>query len=111
MRYEESKIGKVLVVKVKEARIAADSAPRFKADLIDYVKSGSHNIVLDLSEVTFIDSSGLGALIGTLKAIGKTGEIVIGGALPTVVCMFELTRMDRVFRLVKNIDEAVSSFS
>jgi len=111
MKYQETQIGNILVVKVLESRITADVASRFKADMVDYVKAGHHNLILDLSDVSFIDSSGLGALIATLKVIGKDGEIVIAAAPPTVVVMFELTRMDRVFRLIKSVDEAVSSFS
>jgi anti-sigma B factor antagonist len=111
MTYQETQIGNLFVVKILESRITADVASRFKSDLVDYVKAGHRNIILDLSDVTFIDSSGLGALIATLKVIGKDGEIIIAAAPPTVVVMFELTRMDRVFRLVKSVDEAVSSFS
>ena len=110
MRYEQSKIGQVLILKVKEDHIAADNASRLKSDLIGFVKSGSRQIALDVSEVSFIDSSGLGALIATRKVIGDGGGIVISNALPAVVCMFELTRMDRVFRLVRSTEEAVSSF-
>jgi len=111
MKYQETKIGKILVVKILDSRITADVASRFKADMVDYVKAGHRHLVLDLSDVTFIDSSGLGALIATLKVIGKEGEILIAAAPPTVVVMFELTRMDRVFRLIKTVDEAVASFS
>jgi len=111
MKYQETKIGSILVVKILESRITADVSSRFKADIVDYVKAGNRNIVLDMSDVTFIDSSGLGALIAILKVIGKDGEIVIAAAPATVVVMFELTRMDRVFRLIKSVDEAVSSFS
>jgi anti-sigma B factor antagonist len=111
MKYQETKIGNAFVVKVLESRITADVSSRFKADMMDFVKAGQHKIVLDLSDVTFIDSSGLGALIAILKVIGKDGEIVIAAAPATVAVMFELTRMDRVFRLIKTVDEAVSSFS
>ena len=68
-------------------------------------------IVLDMSDVTFIDSSGLGALIASLKIIGDDGELVLCGARDTVESMFKLTRMNKVFRMFGSPEEAVSSLS
>jgi anti-sigma B factor antagonist len=111
MRFEESKTGDVLVAKVLESRIAADVAPRFKQDLIEYVSKGNRSIVLDLSEVTFIDSSGLGALIASLKALGNDGELVLCGTRDSVNSMFKLTRMNKVFRMFDSADKAVEALS
>jgi anti-sigma B factor antagonist len=111
MRFEESKSGDILIARVLDARIGADVAPRFKEDMISYVKGGNRAIVLDLSEVTFIDSSGLGALISCLKVIGKEGELVLSGTRGTVASMFKLTRMDKVFRMFNGVDEAVTALS
>jgi anti-sigma B factor antagonist len=111
MRFEENKVGEVLVAKVLEARIAADIAPRFKAHLAEYMAQGNRSIVLDLEAVTFIDSSGLGALVSSLKSMGKEGDLVIAGAHGAVASMFKLTRMDKVFRMYAGTDEAVAALS
>ena len=111
MRFEEHSFGNILVVKVLESRIAADVAARFKQALIEYVNNGHRVLVLDLSDVTFIDSSGLGALIGSLKAIGDDGELALCGARETVVTMFKLTRMNKVFRLFDSQEQAVAALS
>jgi anti-sigma B factor antagonist len=111
MRFAENKIGNVLVAKVLESRITADVASRFKQDLIEFVTKGNQMIVLDLREITFIDSSGLGALIGSLKVIGDDGELVLCGARDTVANMFKLTRMNKVFRMFPNTEEAVAALS
>jgi anti-sigma B factor antagonist len=111
MRFEENKVGNVLVAKVLEGRIAADVAPRFKAHLAEYMTKGNRSIVLDLGAVTFIDSSGLGALVSSLKSMGKDGDLVVSGAHGAVASMFKLTRMDKVFRMYGNSDEAVSALS
>jgi anti-sigma B factor antagonist len=111
MRFEESKSGDILIAKVLEARIGADVASRFKEEIVGYVKSGNRAIILDLSDVTFIDSSGLGALISCLKAMGQEGELVLSGTRGTVSSMFKLTRMDKVFRMFNNTDEAVAALS
>jgi anti-sigma B factor antagonist len=111
MRFEESKIGSVLIAKILESRISADVAPSFKEDLINYITKGNRVLVLDMSQVTFIDSSGLGALIASLKIMGDDGELVLCGARDTVDSMFKLTRMNKVFRMFSSPEEAVSSLS
>src|SRR5271169_3195575 len=109
MRFEERKIGDVFIAKVLESRIAADVAARFKEDLIEYVTNGHRTFVLDLSEVTFIDSSGLGALIASLKVIGADGELALCGARETVASMFKLTRMNKVFRMFNTPEDAAAA--
>jgi anti-sigma B factor antagonist len=111
MRFEENKVGDVLVAKVLDGRIAADIAPRFKAHLGEFIASGNRSIVLDLGAVSFIDSSGLGALISTLKTIDNDGDLVISGARAAVASMFKLTRMDKVFRMYETSDAAVAALS
>jgi len=111
MRFEERRIDDVLVAKVLESRISADVAAPFKQALVDYIINGNRRLVLDLSDVTFIDSSGLGALIGSLKAIGEDGELALCGARETVANMFKLTRMNKVFRMFSTPDDAVAACS
>jgi anti-sigma B factor antagonist len=111
MQFEESTLKSALVVRVHENRIVADVTPQFKEGLVAYIMSGNKKIVLDLSEVTFIDSSGLGALIGSLKAVGTDGELVLCGARDAVVNMLKLTRMDKVFHIFDTVEEAASYLS
>lgn len=111
MRFEERKIGNVFIAKVLESRIAVDVAPLFKKDLVEFVTKGNRMIVLDMTDVTFIDSSGLGALIGTLKVMGNDGELVLSGACESVVNMFKLTRMNKVFRMFNSAEEAAAALS
>ena len=111
MRFEHTIVGDVLVARVLDSRIVADVAPRFKHQLIDYVTSGNRSIVLDMQAVSFIDSSGLGALVSSLKAIGRDGDLVLCGTGGTVTSMFKLTRMDKVFRMFGTTEEAVAALS
>ena len=99
MRFEENRVGDVLVARVLDGRIAADVAPQFKAHLANYAKNRGLSIVLDLGAVSFMDSSGLGALISSLKSIGSDGHLVISGARGPVAMMFKLSRMDKILRL------------
>jgi anti-sigma B factor antagonist len=111
MRFEESTVGNLFIAKVLESRITADVAPRFKQDLIGFVTKVNRAVIIDLSDVTFIDSSGLGALIGSLKVMNDDGELVLCGARDSVAGMFKLTRMNKVFRMFHSVEDAVSALS
>jgi anti-sigma B factor antagonist len=111
MRFEETKSGDILITKVMEARIGADVASSFKEGMIHYLNRDNRAVVLDLSEVTFIDSSGLGALISCLKSMGRERELALSGTRGTVASMFKLTRMDKVFRMFDSTEQAVAALS
>ena len=111
MRIEESRIGEVLVVKPMDRRIDASSAAAFKALLNDRIQGGQQRIVLNLSEVDFIDSTGLGAIVSSLKSMGEFGDLVISNPRETVMSLFRLTRMNRVFNILPSEEEALASLS
>jgi anti-sigma B factor antagonist len=67
--------------------------------------------VLDLSKVEFIDSSGLGAIVSSLKRMGGRGELVVCGLREPTMTLFRLTRMDRVFQVFDSEQQAVSALS
>jgi anti-sigma B factor antagonist len=97
------------LVRIDDARLTAAIAPDFKQRMADAVEAGHNRLVLDLSRVTFIDSTGLGALVGVLKRIGNRGDLAVCGLQPAVQQMFKLTRMDRVFRIFPDAETALAS--
>ncbi|KAA3606621.1 MAG: anti-sigma factor antagonist [Calditrichaeota bacterium] len=111
MQLEEKKSGNVLVINILEARMDARVAADFKSRMFNLINSGNTFIVLNFSEVDFIDSSGLGAIVSVLKTIGKNGDIVLSGINDTVMTMFRLTRMDKVFDIYSSESEAVTELS
>jgi len=111
MRLEAVKVGSVMVVEPKERRIDAAAAAAFKASLIDLILGGERRIVIDLAAVDFIDSTGLGAIVSTLKALGQEGELAICNPRETVMNLFRLTRMNRVFEILSSREEAVASLN
>lgn len=99
MNLEQRVDSGALSVKVLDKRMDARSAQEFKERLGALIGSGHHFIMLDISEVEFIDSSGLGALVSLLKQLGGQGEIAIGGVRDSVASLFKLTRLDKVFQI------------
>lgn len=86
-----------LFITVSEPRIDAAIATRFKDKLRDIVLRGRKPVVLDMSQVDFMDSSGLGAMIAVRKALPEALPLVLEGLTPNVERVFRLTRMDSVF--------------
>ncbi|MDB5541000.1 MAG: anti-sigma factor antagonist [Devosia sp.] len=101
--------GGVLVLAVTETRLTAAVAPQFKQLVLDQIEAGNTRLVLDLSEVGFIDSTGLGAMVGILKRVGSRGDVAVCGLQPAAAQMFRLTRMDKVFRIYDDADAAVGA--
>jgi anti-sigma B factor antagonist len=88
------------VVTVHSARLDASLAPTFKTEMSAIIQAGARQIVLDLSEVKMVDSSGLGTMVSLLKSMNGQGSISVRGATPSVLGLFKLTRMDRVFNVI-----------
>lgn len=91
--------GRTMIVRVMENRIDAAVAILFKDAMREMVAMPSDRIILDLSQVTFLDSSGLGAVVAVMKLMDAGRPLEIAGLTPTVEKVFRLTRMDRVFTI------------
>ncbi len=111
MRFTEVITGDVVVLTAREPRLDARNAPQLKAAIAAAVERGHAWIALDLSEVDFVDSSALGAIVSGLKLLGRKGDLVISGAREPVAALFRLTRMDKVFRMFPSVDEACQGLS
>lgn len=111
MQLDQRRAGDALIVTPLEDRLDARVATDFKERMIELIASGNTVIVLDLSKVEFIDSSGLGAIVSSLKRMGGRGELVVCGLRETTMTLFKLTRMDRVFQVFDSEQQAVSALS
>ncbi|MEP5633178.1 MAG: STAS domain-containing protein [Tateyamaria sp.] len=95
------------VVSVLDNRIDAAVAIEFKDVMRASTDEGNDIVILDLSEVHFIDSSGLGAIVAAMKHMGKSRKLALAGLTPTVEKVFRLTRMDSVFSVFPTLDGAL----
>lgn len=109
MEITRQTIDGVLVVKVCEDRIDAAVAIRFKDALREATVDAPARIVLDLSRVTFMDSSGLGAVIGAMKQLAPDRRLELAALSPAVQKVFRLTRMDRVFVIHASPEQAIEA--
>lgn len=99
--------GEIILIRVMDDRIDAASAIQFKERMREIVATPSMRVVLDMSNVGFLDSSGLGAVVSVMKALGPIRRLELSGLTPTVEKVFRLTRMDSVFIIHKVLPEGL----
>ncbi|NES79902.1 MULTISPECIES: STAS domain-containing protein [Okeania] len=81
-------------------------ATEFRQEISEQVEAGADIILIDFKDVTFMDSSGLGALVLALKTVRAAGsQLVVCSINEQVRILFELTSMDRVFDIFPNREE------
>jgi anti-sigma B factor antagonist len=96
-------------VVVARGEIHLATAPEFSDRLNGVIADGRTAIVVDLTEVGFIDSTGLSVLLNALRRITRAGgTLVLVCTNPTVLRLFEVTKMDSTFPIVGTRDEALA---
>ena len=105
------RMGDVTVAMVPVEELDASNAAEFKRDVAPLLEATT-KLVLDLSRVRFVDSSGLGAFISCLlKLDAKGGDVKLFGMSKQVRAVFELVRMHRIFDICGTREEAVRKFA
>jgi len=101
----------IVIIYVKEERLDAHNSGELKIEVQKLFAEGKKNVLIDLKDVRFIDSSGLGALVSGFKnAITNQGNLKLSTLQSQVRSMFELTRLHRVFEIFASTSEALDNF-
>ena len=83
-------------------------SPAVTAALNDMIDKKPERLVVDLSEVSYIDSAGLAALIQAMQKVeGYGGKFMLAGLQETVRSIFEISRLDQVFQIFPDADAAL----
>jgi anti-sigma B factor antagonist len=105
------KEAEALVIEVESATLTAANAKEFKAAIEPHLDA-EMNIVVDLSRVTFLDSSGLGIFLFCLKKLNqKGGDIKLCNVTKPVRVLFELVRLHQIIEVFNSKEEALASFA
>lgn len=91
--------GATLIIEVNETRVDAAVAIEFKEAVRGAAEDAAGTVILDLSNVTFLDSSGLGAVVAIMKLLGAERRLELAGLTAPVAKVFRLTRMDTIFKI------------
>lgn len=107
MELQIEKRGGVTVIRPGEARLDALGAVAFKDRMKAAVEGAAGRVVLDLSGVGFIDSSGLGAVVAARRFLREGQALDLAGLTAPVARVFRLTRMDMLFAIHPEVADAL----
>lgn len=100
-----------LVIELKGNVMGGDDTKEFNELLHKLLDSGKINVVVDLSEVKFMNSSGLGMLIGGLTTMKKAnGSLKLARVTEKIESLLIITKLVTIFEFYETVDEAVNSF-
>ena len=97
----------VLIITCVDARLDAAVAQAFFELIQSHIARGHQHLVVDLSRVTFVDSTGLGALVRSLKELGSQGQLVLYGVGELVHSLLTMTQLDKIFSQATGKNEAI----
>jgi anti-sigma B factor antagonist len=112
MNIPTSEFGNVVVLALEGAILGGPEASALNETLHRLIDNGKKNVVLDLSNVTLMNSSGLGMLIGGYTTMANNGgELKLAAVNENVRKLIEITKLHTVFSPFASVDEAVASFA
>ncbi len=101
----------VTLMQIQDKKLDSRLSTRYKQEFLVMKNDGVQQVVVDLSKVSFIDSSGLGALLFGRRIFSESdGDLKILGAKDNVFNVFKIARLDRVFDFFDDQSSAVSSY-
>ena len=110
MKVDLHMAGDVMVATIRAPQIDAHTAPELTQFLETEIDTGRARVVVDMCEVSFLDSSGLGALIRLLKHLPEEGNLALCGCRAPILELLRLTRLDRILTAYPSCGEAIESF-
>jgi len=104
--------GDILVLTPEMTQLDASQTRQFKDEVLGLIKStNKKNVVIDLSRLQFVDSSGLGCFLSILKSLShEQGTLKFSGLTKSVRTIFELVSIHKILEIYPTKEEALKSF-
>lgn len=110
MKFSIDKQEKHLVFKLNEEKLDSTLSPDIKSEFVTLNTEGHSNIVFDLSETKYIDSSGLSSILVANRLCGNlNGKLVLAGINEHVMKLFKISQLDSVISMMPTVDEAIDT--
>ena len=110
MNFTKEISGDIIIIKLSLVEASLNESEEFKTFIYDNCPDLSPKMVIDMNNVLYMDSSFIGALVaGLKKVLSKNGEIALANISNDVMALFEMTRLDKVFNIYDNTEEAIKS--
>lgn len=110
MKYSVDKQDKYTLIKLEEEKLDTTMAPTLKTDLLTHHAEGISNLILDLSTIKYIDSSGLSSLlVGNRVFTEDNGMFILAGITDHVMKLIKISQLDNVLTILPSVEEAVDA--
>lgn len=110
MNFDVKKQGTATVLKVKERKLDASVSPELKGEFLILCTAETKQLVIDLSDVEFCDSSGLSALLIAERKMRENGGVVkLAGLHKKVLTLIKISHLDRAFQIYDTVAKAVKA--
>lgn len=107
MAFEIQKNGNHTLIKVNSDRLDTNNAPGLKSELVMVNNKGEKNIILDLSNCGYCDSSGLrSVLVANRLCEDAIGTFILSGLQPDVETLVKISMLDSILLITKTVEEA-----
>ncbi len=107
MKFTVDKRERYLIFELQESRLDTGIAPSLKTEFVLLSNEGYRNMIVDLSSVSFVDSSGLGAiLIGNRMCKNARGTFVLTGVQEPVMKLIKISQLDEILMVAGSEEEA-----
>lgn len=111
MVVKDRKVGDVVVLSV-DGEINFNSSPDFRKAFLKVLDSKAKKVVINLSNVAYVDSSGLATLVEALQKIkGASGKLRLTNLSAKVKSLFEITKLEKLFEIFLTEEEALKTFA
>jgi anti-sigma B factor antagonist len=108
MKYSVNKEEKYAVFQLQEDNLNSIIAPKLKSEFVILSNEGVKNLIFDLSEVKYVDSSGLSAILTANRLWKALGSFVLTGIVhPSVKKLIEISRLDTVLTIIPTVEESI----
>jgi anti-anti-sigma factor len=110
MRYSIDKNEQYSILKLQEEKLDSPLSPALKSEFVTLNAEGIKNIIIDLSEVKYVDSSGLSALLVGNRIYNEDGGIFILASLNDhVLKLIKISQLNNVLNLLPTVEEAIDA--
>ncbi|MBB6459591.1 STAS domain-containing protein [Flammeovirga kamogawensis] len=110
MRFSVNKSEKYTVLIPEEEKLDSLKAPQLKAEIVTMFQSGTENLIIDLSSVKYVDSSGLSSILVANRLAGEVnGRLVLAGLNEHVMKLIKISKLETVLNLLPTVQEAIDS--
>ena len=109
MNIETREMGEFMIICPKEKSLNALNCSTLKSQAIDTIEKGNEKIILDLTNVEFIDTAGLGTIIGIYKMLSSKENFFISSPSPKTKVIFHYTGVDSIIKIFSSVEEAIAS--